>query len=207
MTTPPAASLLFGAGLPQAERYARLLAQQGVEWGLLGPREADRVWARHLLNSVALSPLVPHGSSCLDVGSGAGLPGIPLRLARPDLSMTLLEPMSRRIAFLELCIRELEVPDVRIERGRAEDVAGHLSAAVVLARAVAPLDRLCAAVWPLVRPGGQLLAVKGASAEQELERTAHALPTDLSTSPSVARQTGPDGVVLVTVIRLRRRAR
>lgn len=204
---PPAAVALFAAALPRAEHYARLLAQQGVDWGLLGPRERDRLWDRHLVNCAALAALIPPGSSCLDVGSGAGLPGIPLRLARPDLVMTLLEPRRRPVDFLELCVRELDLPDVRVERGRAEDVEGRLSAAVVLARAVAPLDRLCASAWPLVRPGGELLAVKGATAEAELTRCADALPADAASFPQVVRRTGPDGAVLVTVIRIRRRGR
>ena len=163
---------MFGARYPLAERYAALLAGSGVDRGLIGPREADRLWERHLLNSAVLGELVPPGARVLDVGSGAGLPGIPLALARPDLAIVLLEPMARRVVWLQEVIAVLGLA-VSVYRGRADDqqVRDELGGNdVVTARAVAPLGRLAAWSLPLVAPGGRLLAVKGASAEQEIAR-------------------------------------
>ncbi|MGH3599718.1 MAG: 16S rRNA (guanine(527)-N(7))-methyltransferase RsmG [Pseudonocardiaceae bacterium] len=163
---------VFGARYPLAERYAAALAGSGVERGLIGPRETDRLWERHLLNSAVLGELLPACCRVLDVGSGAGLPGIPLAIARPDLVIVLLEPMARRVAWLQEVIAELGL-EVPVFRGRAEDprVRAELGGNdVVTARAVAPLGRLAAWSLPLVAPGGRLLAVKGASADQEAAR-------------------------------------
>ncbi|MBV9139652.1 MAG: 16S rRNA (guanine(527)-N(7))-methyltransferase RsmG [Pseudonocardiales bacterium] len=167
-----AAQAAFGARYPLAERYAALLAGSGVDRGLIGPREADRLWERHLLNCAVLGELVPEGAQVLDVGSGAGLPGIPLALARPDLSVVLLEPMARRVEWLQEVLAVLGLA-VSVHRGRAEDPGVRDERGgndVVIARAVAPLGRLAGWSLPLVAPGGRLLAVKGASAEQELAR-------------------------------------
>ena len=117
---PPAAASVFGDGLEQAVRYARILAGAGVERGLIGPREADRLWDRHLLNSAALDELLDSGDQIADIGSGAGLPGIPLALARPDLRVTLIEPLLRRSDFLREVIDDLGV-DITVVRGRAEE--------------------------------------------------------------------------------------
>lgn len=192
----------FGPGLPAAEVYANLLAVQGVAWGLIGPREVGRLWSRHLINTAALAPLVPPSIELWDVGSGAGLPGIPLRLARPDLHVTVLEPMQRRVRFLELCRRELALPDLSIIAARAEQIEDRPAADVVTARAVAPLVRLLSATWPLLRPGGQLLAVKGRNAERELAECEP--PGDLSEPPDVVRRYATNGQPLVTVVRFRR---
>lgn len=173
-------------------------------WGLIGPREVGRLWSRHLINSAAVAPLVPRGVDLLDVGSGAGLPGIPLRLARPDLRVTLLEPLRRRVRFLELCREELDLPDLALRVDRAEQVTGRCAADVVTARAVAPLARLLPAVWTLVRPGGLLLAVKGSGAENELADCP--LPGDLSEPPDVVRRYTDTGALLVTVVRFQRRS-
>jgi len=172
-----AAQAVFGARYPLAERYAALLAESGVARGLIGPREADRLWERHLLNSAVLGELVPEDCLVLDVGSGAGLPGIPLALARPDLSIVLLEPMARRVVWLQEVVAVLGLA-VSVYRGRAEDpqVRDQLDGNdVVTARAVAPLGRLAGWCLPLVAPGGRLLAVKGASAEQEAARDVDAV--------------------------------
>lgn len=172
-----AARAVFGDRVPIAERYAELLASSGIDRGLIGPREADRLWERHLLNSAVLGELIPRSCRVLDVGSGAGLPGIPLALARPDLHVVLLEPMVRRVAWLQEVIGELSLT-ISVHRGRAEDprVRAELGRrAVVTARAVAPLRRLARWCLPLVAPGGRLLAVKGASAEQEVTRDVHAI--------------------------------
>lgn len=172
-----AARAVFGDRLPIAERYAELLTETGVDRGLIGPREADRLWERHLLNSAVLGELIPHSYRVLDVGSGAGLPGIPLALARPDLHVVLLESMARRVAWLQEVIDELGLA-VSVHRGRAEDpqVRDELGQdPVVTARAVAPLSRLARWCLPLVAPGGRLLAVKGASAEEEVARDVDAV--------------------------------
>jgi 16S rRNA (guanine527-N7)-methyltransferase len=163
---PEVARTVFGAALPQAERYVARLASDGVTRGLIGPREVARLWERHVLNSAAVAEAVPHGARVVDVGSGAGLPGIPLGLARPDLTLSLVEPMARRVEFLEEAVAELGAP-WRVVRGRAEDrsVAAAVGQVdVVTARAVAALPRLVAWCRGLLRPGAQLVALVGARA-------------------------------------------
>lgn len=140
---PKEAQAVFGEFLPEAVRYAELLADAGVKRGLIGPREVPRLWERHLLNCAVLSEVVPEGVTVCDVGSGAGLPGIPLALVRPDLKITLLEPLLRRTNFLQEVVELLGLDHVTVVRGRAEEVLGTLQPVhVVTARAVAPLDRL-----------------------------------------------------------------
>lgn len=156
-------------------RYAELLAGPGVVRGLLGPREPAVIWSRHILNCAALVPLIPRDATVVDLGSGAGLPGVVLALARADLKVTLVEPLARRTAFLAEILTELDLPHVRLTRARAEDVAGSVSARVVVARAVAPLLRLVPLALPLVQPGGELLAIKGRGAGDELARAAPTL--------------------------------
>ena len=152
-----------------ARRYVDLLATSGVERGLIGPGEVPRLWERHVLNCAVVAELVPPDATLIDVGSGAGLPGIPLALARPDLRVTLLEPLLRRTTWLEEILADLELPNVTVLRDRAEaaQTAG-VRADVVTARAVAPLDRLAGWCLPLVRPGGVMLALKGATALEEM---------------------------------------
>jgi 16S rRNA (guanine527-N7)-methyltransferase len=194
----PAARVLFADRLPLARRYAELLGTDGVVRGLLGPREAPRVWDRHLLNCAAVGELIPNAAFVVDVGSGAGLPGIVLAVARPDLTVALVEPLARRTAFLIEAVAELGLEaQVSVLRGRAEEfVEGplrtHLSpAGIVTARAVAPLDRLAAWCLPLVAPGGRLLALKGASAGEEV--AAHRRAVDrLGGGRPVVRQCGVD---------------
>lgn len=151
------------------ERYADLLATAGSERGIIGPREVPRIWGRHLINcAVVAEPggLVPPGASVIDVGSGGGLPGLVWAICRPDLSVVLLEPLLRRTSFLAEAVAGLGIRNVEVVRGRAEEYAG--SADIVTARAVAPLDRLAAWCLPLVRAGGALLALKGASVAEEI---------------------------------------
>lgn len=171
------AKKVFGVHYDKAVAFAALLTEHGVERGLIGPREVDRLWERHILNSAVVSELLPEGSRVVDVGSGAGLPGIPLAIARPDLDLMLLEPMARRVAWLTECVEALDLT-VTVIRGRAEEgpVRDQLSGSdVVTARAVAPLDRLTQWCLPLLRPGGRLVALKGESAAEELERDAEAV--------------------------------
>lgn len=167
---PPAAAEVFGARLCLARQYADLLVGPGVERGLLGPREVDRVWERHILNCAALAELIEPGARVVDVGSGAGLPGLPLAIARPDLVVTLVEPMLRRTDFLTEAVDALGLA-VTVVRGRAEDAAvraGAADADVVVSRAVADLEKLARWSLPLLRPGGRMLALKGERAEAEV---------------------------------------
>ncbi len=173
---PDTARQVFGDAAGKAEHYANLLAGVGVERGLIGPNEVPRIWERHLLNSAAVAELVPAGTcSLVDLGSGAGLPGIVLALLLPDSEVVLLEPMLRRAAFLEECVAELGLGNARVVRARAEQMAGKLAADVVTARAVAPLDRLAALAVGLLKPGGIVLAVKGAKAAAEVRDAAAGL--------------------------------
>lgn len=165
---PPSAGLVFGESLPVARRYAELLADTGVAHGLIGPREVERLWERHMLNCAVLAELIPEGMTLVDVGSGAGLPGIAVALVRPDLAVHLVEPMARRVAWLEEAIEQLGLTHVSVHRGRADevDVVGD----VVTARAVSRLSTLCGWMAPLVGLGGVMLAIKGSSAQEELAR-------------------------------------
>ncbi|WP_330338905.1 16S rRNA (guanine(527)-N(7))-methyltransferase RsmG [Streptomyces sp. NBC_00557] len=173
---PEQAREVFGDRFADAVRYAELLAEAGVQRGLIGPREVPRLWERHLLNCAVLSEAVPEGVTVCDVGSGAGLPGIPLALVRDDLNITLLEPLLRRTNFLTEVVELLGLDHVTVVRGRAEEVLGKLPPVhVVTARAVAPLDRLAAWGIPLLRPYGEMLALKGDTAEEELKAAATAL--------------------------------
>ena len=161
---------MFPSGrLELAERFARLLATEGVVRGLIGPREAPRLWERHLVNCALLGDLVPKASTVCDIGSGAGLPGVVLAIARPDLSLTLVEPLLRRTTFLEECVDELGLSNVEVVRGRADALHGRRSFDVVTSRAVAPLPRLLEWSMPLVAPTGVLLAMKGSSVAEEIE--------------------------------------
>ena len=173
MAVSEAAAALFGPRLDIAQRYAELLAGAGVERGLLGPREVDRLWDRHLLNSAAVSELLDPGERVVDIGSGAGLPGMPLAIARPDLEIVLLEPLLRRSDFLREVVAELGLP-VDVVRGRAEEPwvreqIGEKDAAV--SRAVAALDKLTKWSMPLLRTGGRMVAIKGERAPDEVRAT------------------------------------
>jgi 16S rRNA (guanine527-N7)-methyltransferase len=168
--TPEAAGTLFGSNLERAREYARILAADGVERGLIGPREIDRLWDRHLMNSAVVAELLEPGTRIADIGSGAGLPGIPLALARPDLSVTLIEPLLRRSEFLREVTDKLDL-EVAVVRGRAEESAvrqqvGEMDA--VVSRAVASLDKLTKWSLPLLRTDGQMMAIKGERAEDEV---------------------------------------
>lgn len=169
--TPPATAVgVFGDRLEKAERYAAILAGAGIERGLLGPSEVGRLWERHVMNSAAIGELVDDGERIGDIGSGAGLPGVPLALARPGARVVLIEPLLRRAEFLREVVAELEL-DVTVVRGRAEDRAvrdevGELDA--VTSRAVAALDKLVKWSMPLLRVDGRMLAMKGDRANDEI---------------------------------------
>ena len=175
---PEVARLVFGAALPTAQAYAELLAGPGVERGLLGPAETERIWDRHLLNCAVVAELVgpgvvapgqvPSGAELVDIGSGAGLPGIVLAMLLPDVSVVLVESMARRTTFLAECVEALGLQNVDVRQSRAEDMAGQLAADVVTARAVARLDRLAVLAAGVAKPGGLVLAMKGAGAAADL---------------------------------------
>jgi 16S rRNA (guanine527-N7)-methyltransferase len=164
-----AREVFTGEAWPRAQAFAEMLAGPGVIRGLLGPREVPRIWDRHLLNCAVVAEAVPEGAHVVDIGSGAGLPGIVLAIVRPDVRVTLLEPLLRRTTFLEECVGELKLTNVEVLRGRAEDLVGKRLFDVASARAVAPLDRLLAWSMPLLHEGGQLLAMKGERAAEELD--------------------------------------
>lgn len=169
-SAPAGAAEVFRDALPQAERYWGWLASAGVDRGLIGPREIDRLWERHLINSTAVVGFLPAKGTVVDLGSGAGLPGIVLALLRPALNFVLVEPMLRRTTFLGEVVADLDLPNVVIERARADEYgrAHPAEADAVVARAVAPLDRLSGWAAPLLAPGGVLLAMKGSGAAAEV---------------------------------------
>jgi 16S rRNA (guanine527-N7)-methyltransferase len=169
---PAAAGGVFGDRLETAVEYAELLATDGTTRGLIGPREADRLWERHLLNCAVVADLVPQGAELADIGSGAGLPGLVLAIRRPDLHVTLVEPLLRRTRFLGEAVSRLELSNVDVRRGRAEELAGSASFDYVTSRAVAPLPRLLSWCLPLVRDGGAVLAMKGRGAPDEVAEAA-----------------------------------
>jgi 16S rRNA (guanine527-N7)-methyltransferase len=163
---------VFSDALPQAVEYAHLLATRATVRGLIGPREVPRLWERHLLNSAVVSDLVGPGATVCDIGSGAGLPGLVLAIRRPDLRVTLVEPLLRRTTFLDEAVRDLGLTNVEVVRARAEELHGARTFDVVTSRAVAPLDRLAGWSLPLVRSGGEFLAMKGSSVQAELDSAA-----------------------------------
>jgi 16S rRNA (guanine527-N7)-methyltransferase len=167
---PPAcAQQIFGDRLALAERFIAILADSGVSHGLIGPREIPRLWERHVLNCAVIHPAIAAGERVIDVGSGAGLPGLALAIARPDLDLHLVEPMLRRTSWLSMAVDELALTNVTVHRGRAKQFWGILSAPVVTARAVARLGELATWCLPLLLPGGSLLAIKGLSVSEEVE--------------------------------------
>lgn len=200
---PPAVDAVFGAAADAAVRYTEILAGAGVERGLLGPREVVRLWDRHVLNSAVVAEMLEPGEKVADIGSGAGLPGIPLALARPDVRMTLIEPLLRRSDFLREVVDELGIECVVI-RGRAEDRAvrdevGEVD--VVVSRAVASLDKLTRWSCPLLRAGGRMLAIKGERAEDEVREHARAMAslgmTDVKVKRCGAQYVDPPATVVV----------
>jgi 16S rRNA (guanine527-N7)-methyltransferase len=186
-----AAVRCFGERLPTAIRYASLLMTEGVVRGLIGPRESSRVWDRHLLNCAVVAELIPSNARVIDVGSGAGLPGVVLAVARPDITVVLVEPMARRVAFLTEVLEALELDRTTVVRARAEEcVRGRQRiepADIVTARAVAPLDRLATWCLPLAKSGGRLLALKGESAATEIEEHRRAVTRAGGVEPFIRR--------------------
>lgn len=167
-----AAEKLFAEQLPATQRYVEHLCTTGITHGLLGPREVPRMWSRHVLNSAVLGPELPSGATVADVGSGAGLPGIALALARPDVEFILIEPMERRVDWLDAVIRNLSLSNVRVIRARAEEASDEVMAEVVTARAVSALKKLIPMTVPLMADDGELMLLKGRSAAEEIKAAA-----------------------------------
>ena len=153
----------FPERVDEIQAFAHFLATAGIERGLIGPREGERIWDRHIFNCLPVTQLLPQGTTLFDIGSGAGLPGIVIALARPDIQVTLIEPLERRVEFLKEATEGL---NIEVIRGRAEDVKK--TAHFVTARAVAPLEKLKKMSWHMVKTGGALLAMKGESAAAEM---------------------------------------
>lgn len=203
-----ALSCLYPQSAKQLKRYVDILLHEGITWGLLGPREGERVWTRHIANSIALVDVIAESVQVADIGSGAGLPGIPVALVRPDLRVTLVEPLLRRAKFLELAVDRLDIGDrVAVQRARAEDlVSGARRSAlfdVVTCRAVAPLSKLLGWTTDLFLPDGQLVALKGQSAEQEVHK-ANKILAKRRCSAEVLELTLPDGFEGTRAVRVRR---
>jgi 16S rRNA (guanine527-N7)-methyltransferase len=197
---PDGAGIVFGSALADARRFAHILATRGIEQGLLGPREVPRLWDRHLLNCAVVAELIDERCRTLvDIGSGAGLPGVVLAMLLPDVQVTLLEPMERRCRFLSECVAELGLVNVTVRRGRAEDA--DMQADVAVARAVAPLGRLAELAAGLVRPGGMVLAIKGRTAADELKNARPALRRIGARSAEVVRVGQGKVVPAATVVR------
>lgn len=171
-----AAEQVFADRLPLAVRYVAHLADSGIERGLIGPREVPRLWDRHVLNCAVVAELIAADSHVADVGSGAGLPGLCLALARPDLRLTLIEPLERRVIWLAEVVADLDIADqVSIVRARAEQAADEVDCDVVTARAVSALDKLAGLTIPLLHGSGEVLAIKGRSAQEEISKAAKAI--------------------------------
>ncbi|MEE2570063.1 16S rRNA (guanine(527)-N(7))-methyltransferase RsmG [Pseudarthrobacter sp. J64] len=167
-----AAEKIFGSRLDLAKRYVEHLATSGTERGLIGPREIPRLWSRHVLNCAVIESEIAHGSHVADVGSGAGLPGLCLAIARPDLELTLIEPLERRVIWLQEVVDDLQLENVTVMRSRAELAVGTVVADVVTARAVSALTNLAGLTIPLLGGKGEVVAIKGRSAGEEIEKAA-----------------------------------
>ncbi|MET1037026.1 MAG: 16S rRNA (guanine(527)-N(7))-methyltransferase RsmG [Aeromicrobium sp.] len=191
---------MFASRLDLASSYAEILATDGVVKGLIGPREVPRIWDRHVMNSAVVAPRLPQGATVADIGTGAGLPGIVWAIARPDVHVTLVEPLLRRTTFLDQVVADLGLDNVEVLRSRAEDVNATFD--VVTARAVAALDKLGRWCMPLVKPGGVLLAMKGQSAADEV-RVATATLHRLGAT-SIVVTTYENGDVPTTVVEVTR---
>lgn len=196
---------IFGANADKARRYHRYLAEEATVRGLIGPRETPKLWDRHILNSAILGSAIAKDCTVVDIGTGAGLPGIPLAMARPDLKVILVEPLLRRTTFLEEVVEGLELSNVTVVRGRAEDknvleTVGQVD--VATSRAVAPLGKLCRWSLPLVKSGGVMVALKGSTAAEEIERDSKIITKAKGINPKVVEigtdvLTTPTHVVIV----------
>lgn len=185
-----------------AAAFAARLASDGVIRGLVGPREVPRLWDRHLLNCAVLSDVIPASATVADLGAGAGLPGIVLAIARPDVHVTLVEPLLRRTTFLHEVVEELRLVNATVHRGRAESLHGLATFDVVTSRALAPLERLLAWSMPLVGEHGVMVAMKGSSVATEIVEAESTLAHFGCSPPELLTLTQADGVSTTTVVRV-----
>ena len=192
---------LFGLAFAGAEHFAQMLAEEGQLRGLVGPRELPRLWSRHIVNSAAVVPFLPPRGTVVDVGSGAGFPGVVVALLRPDLEVTLMEAMERRVEWLDVVVEELGLDNVTVRRARAEEVGEKYD--VVTARALANLSKLVRLTAKLVRPGGAILALKGSRAEAEVEEARYVIKK-ARFRPAVVHDVVAPGEELTKVVEMRR---
>lgn len=192
----------FGSNYPVLARFHDLLTDQGVLRGLIGPHEAARLWERHLLNSAAMVPFLPTSGRLIDVGSGAGLPGIVVAALLPEVEVTLLEPMERRVDWLTEAVAHLHLSNAVVRRGRAEELHGELQAEAITARAVAPMDRLVRWTLPLLVQGGVLVALKGRQAPAEVASARNIVKKLGGGTPEILEARTIDGVESTTVVRI-----
>jgi len=192
---------LFGVAFAGAERFAEMLVSEGELRGLVGPRELPRLWSRHIVNSAAVAPFLPARGTVADVGSGAGFPGIVIALLRPDLEVSLIETMERRVAWLQDVVLELDLDNVTLRRARVEEVRDRFNA--VTARAVANLTKLVRITAPILRRGGCLLALKGAKAEAETEAAKYVIKK-AKLDPAIIHEVVTPGEELTKVVEVRR---
>ncbi|MGO1183162.1 MAG: 16S rRNA (guanine(527)-N(7))-methyltransferase RsmG [Micrococcaceae bacterium] len=197
--TQSAVEAIFGDFSEVAERYVHHLSTTGIEWGLLGPREVPRLWDRHVLNCAVIEELIPEGALVADVGSGAGLPGLALAIARPDTQLILIEPLERRVVWLDMVVEDLGLENVDVVRARSEQIAGNIDVDVVTARAVSALKSLLPLTIPLLSGSGELLAIKGRSAPDEIASAQKALKKFRCKDPEIVLA-GHDVLVEATTI-------
>ena len=196
----------FGDAYTQVAQFAAELAAQGEVRGLIGPREVNKIWDRHILNSAALVPFLPTVGTIVDIGSGAGLPGIVIAAMRPSASVVLIEPMERRCLWLSEMVELLGLANVEVKRGRAEEFHGAFEADVVTSRAVAALDKLARWSLPLLAPGGELVILKGRSVAGEIEPARKVLRKFHMSEPEILEAPTLPGVEPTTVLRSRRKS-
>lgn len=194
----------FGESYDRVARFAESLRAEGELRGLIGPREVARLWERHILNSAAVTPYLTGASSVADIGSGAGLPGIVLAIQRPDVEVHLIEPMERRTVWLQECVDRLELTNVQVKRGRAEEYHGAFEVDVVTSRAVAALGKLARMSLPLVRRGGAMVVLKGRNVEREIEPARKVLRSFKAGEPEILEGRTVAEVEATTILRIRR---
>lgn len=202
----PKVAAHLGSAYEKVSRYAELLGQDGVKLGLIGPSETARLWSRHILNSSAVASYLPATGTVIDVGSGAGLPGVVLAAMRPDLRTLLIEPMERRVAWLRNVLAQLELDSAEVIRGRAEEMRDRVAAQAVTARAVAPLSRLVPWTLPLLVEGGALLAIKGGRAAEEIQQAQAVIRREGGGQAEILTAETIEGVDPTTLVRIVREA-
>ncbi|MFF3063549.1 16S rRNA (guanine(527)-N(7))-methyltransferase RsmG [Oerskovia sp. NPDC057915] len=202
----PEVRAYFGDAYPPVARFADMLHDQGELRGLIGPREVSRIWERHILNSAAVVQFLPEKGTIADIGSGAGLPGIVIAAMRPESQVLLIEPMERRCAWLSEVVDELELTNVEVKRGRAEEYHGAFQCDAVTSRAVAALEKLARMSLPLVERGGEMVVLKGRNVVNEIEPARKVLRKYKTEEPEILEAFSVEGVESTTVLRIRRTA-